>query len=66
MKTVDDVMICPKCDSDNCYSYDTDEVEFEGNGTGHYYIDCKCKDCGQNFRLYTKFTYDVTEAYTRG
>ena len=30
---------CPKCGSDDWYQYDTDEVEFSFDGTGHYYID---------------------------
>ena len=41
-KTIYD-SICPKCGSDNWYQYDTDEIEFSFDGTGHYYIDCHCK-----------------------
>ena len=60
-----DVMLCPDCNSDDCYEYDTDEIEFGVNGTGHHYIDCHCNECGRNFRLYTEFEYSVTKAYTR-
>lgn len=59
-KTVDDIMVCPACGSDNCYSYDTDEVEFSGDGTGHYFADCCCKDCDKHFRAYMYFKYQVT------
>lgn len=63
--TIDDVMICPKCNSSNTNSYSTDELEFDSDGTGHYYIDCRCADCGNYFRLYTHFKYDITSARTR-
>lgn len=63
-KTVDDVMVCPKCGSDNCDSYDTDEVEFNYDGTGHYNVDCACKECGNHFRLYMQFKYAVTSSHT--
>lgn len=66
MKTIDDVMICPKCGSDNCYLYNEDEVEFSYDGTGHYNIDCRCEECNNYFRLYTKFKYEVIDSYTRG
>lgn len=66
MKTIDDVMICPDCKSDNCYSYDTDEVEFSYDGTGHYYVNCQCRECKNTFRLYAKFKYEITDSYTRG
>lgn len=61
--TLDDVMICPKCKSDNVSSYSTDEIEFSYTGTGHYYIDCHCNKCNNRFRLYTEFAYAITKAY---
>ena len=63
-KTIGDVMICPYCKSDNCYHYDTDEIEFSEEGTGHYFIDCHCKDCDHTFRLRTFFKYTITDSYT--
>ena len=60
-----DVMRCPDCDSDDCYEYGTDEITFDINGHGHYYVDCHCRKCGKNFRLYTEFEYSVTKAYAR-
>lgn len=60
-----DVMVCPNCDSSNCYEYATDEIEFDIDGTGHYYVDCHCSECGRDFRLYTEFEYSITKAYTR-
>lgn len=64
-KDIYDVMICPDCDSDDCYTYDTDEIEFDVGGDGHYYVDCHCRNCENTFRLYIKFKYSVTDAYTR-
>lgn len=61
-KSIDDVMICPCCGSDKCYKYDDDEVVFNSNGTGHYYIDCHCMECGENFRIYIDFEYFVTRS----
>ena len=66
MKTIADVMRCPNCNSENCYEYSMDEVEFSADGTGHYFVDCHCADCQKNFRLCTYFKYSITEAYTRG
>lgn len=63
--SISDVMHCPNCNSDYCYEYSTDEICFDANGSGHYYIDCHCKNCGKNFRLYAEFKYSVTKAYTR-
>lgn len=63
-KSVDDVMICPKCGSNNCYSYNTDEIELDYDNTGHYFVDCCCKDCKNNFRLYTRFKYELTDVHT--
>ena len=63
--SIDDVMICPKC-GESAYSHSTDEIDFEQDGTGHYYVDCSCKNCGHDFRLYTKFNYTITESLTRG
>lgn len=42
---------CPKCGNDNWYLYDTNETEFSSNGTGHYYINCHCNNCGNEWRL---------------
>lgn len=64
-KSIDDVMICPYCGKDDCYEYSTDEFGFDSDGTGHYYADCHCKKCNDDFRLYTEFEYSVTKSYTR-
>lgn len=63
-KTIGDVMICPYCKSDNCYHYNTDEIEFSDEGIGHYFIDCHCRDCKKGFRLKTFFKYTIIESYT--
>lgn len=54
---------CPKCGSNNWYSYNTDEIEFSFDGTGHYYIDCECKDCYNDWRQYYKFKYVITKEW---
>lgn len=64
-KTLADVMICPHCKSENCYEHSTDEIEFNSNGIGHYFVDCHCVECQKDFRLCTYFNYSITEAYTR-
>lgn len=64
-KSIDDVMLCPFCNNDNCYEYSTDELAFETDCTGHYYVDCHCNECGKDFRLCTEFEYFVTKSYTR-
>lgn len=61
--TVADVMECRYCGSEDTYEYNTDEVEFGYNGTGHYYADCHCNDCGRDFRRYINFKYTV-ESYS--
>lgn len=53
---------CKYCGSENTYQYDTDECDFSYDGTGHYYVDCKCKDCGKRFRVYFEFEYKITDA----
>lgn len=53
---------CKKCGSENTYQFDTDETEFSYDGTGHYYVDYKCKDCGESFRVYFDFKYEITKA----
>lgn len=63
VRNIYDVMSCPECGNNNCYMYSTDEIEFESNGKGHYYVNCRCKDCSKNFRLHTQFEYNITEAY---
>ena len=64
-QSLQDVMICPHCNSEDCYEYSTDEIDFEYNGVGHYYVDCHCRKCHANFRLYTQFNYFVTNASTK-
>lgn len=64
--SIDDVMICPECGSDNCYPWDTDTIVFNGDNTGRYYEDCACRDCKAHFRLYTTFKYELTSARTHG
>lgn len=57
--TIGDIMYCPKCDSDDTYEYDTDEIEFSYDGTGHYFVDCTCNNCKHTFRRYIHFKYQI-------
>lgn len=63
-KSLYDVLQCPRCGSEECYTYNIDDIEFEHTGEGHYYVDCHCKECDNGFRLYMQFTYNVTSATT--
>lgn len=65
MKTIDDVMICPQCGSDETFEHDVDELEFSYNGTGHYIVICYCKQCQECFNLHMNFKYEVTDSWTR-
>lgn len=51
---------CEKCGAEACYIYNTDEIEFSYDGTGHYYADCHCRRCDHDFRKYYSFKYEVT------
>jgi len=61
-KNIQNIMICPDCDSSNCYKYDIDEIDFFENGTGRYYFTCSCRNCGNVFRVYMDFEYTITKA----
>ena len=63
-ESIDEVVLCPYCNSEDCYEYSTDELGFDPDGTGHYYVDCHCQKCGEDFRLYTEFKYFVTKSHT--
>ena len=59
-KTIEDVMICPLCKSENCYEYSRDEVEFAFDNS-HCIVDCHCSDCNNDFRLSFNFEYNITK-----
>lgn len=63
-KTIEDVMICPNCGSDDCYQWDTDEIDF-ATGNEHYYVYCKCNSCNKNFKLCMNFKYEITRYWAR-
>ena len=60
--TITDI-VCPKCNSIDTDIFNTDEVEFEPSGIGHYYVDVHCRHCGNNFRAYYDFKYEITRQY---
>ena len=64
IKTIDE-FICPKCDNDDCYPYDTDEIDFSSDGTGHYYVYCYCKNCDRNFKQCYEFKYEITKEWSK-
>ena len=43
----------------------TDEIEFEPDGTGHYFADLACYDCNKSFRMYYNFKYKITKSWHR-
>lgn len=51
---------CPNCGEHTAYVIATDEIEFNIDGTGHYFIDCACDHCDEAFRKYYYFKYEVT------
>jgi len=53
---------CKYCNSDDTYIWDTDEIEFDCDGTGHYYVDCHCNSCNKDFRALFDFKYQITAA----
>lgn len=58
-KTISDV-ICPKCKSENWYSFGSDEIDFDADGTGHYIFDIRCVDCQKYSRVICNFEYNLT------
>lgn len=62
---INDFIKCPHCGSDNTNLTNTDEIDFNYDGTGHFYFDCYCKDCQKYFRTYIEFDYIITKAWTR-
>ena len=58
-KTIADV-ICPKCKSGNWYSYSTDGIYFDADGTGHYIFDIRCMACQKDSRIICNFEYNLT------
>lgn len=64
--SMSDVMICPECVKEDidmaydCYIYDTDEIEFCDDGTGHYRAYCRCARCKKDFVMWASFNYTVT------
>ena len=60
-KTIADIMLCHACKGFNVEIYNTDEIDFGYNGTGHYFADCRCYDCQKDFRLKMHFKYEVTD-----
>ena len=63
-KTIDE-FICPKCGSNDCYSYETDEIDFSSDGTGDYYVYCHCRNCDRGFKQCYEFKYEITKEWSR-
>ena len=60
MENVIDGIVCPKCGSTHTTVCSTDEIDFALDGTGHYYVDVGCLECGRYFRKCYEFRYTVT------
>lgn len=50
---------CDYCGAKACYTYNDDEIEFEKNGRGHYFVDCHCRKCDTDFRKTFYFKYHL-------
>ena len=62
--TISDI-ICTKCGSSHTTIIGTDEIEFDPDGTGHYFADVACYDCNKSFRMYYNFEYKITKSWHR-
>ena len=62
--TITDI-VCTKCGSIQTTIVGTDEIEFEPDGTGHYFADVACYDCNKSFRMYYNFEYKITKSWHR-
>lgn len=62
--TISDI-ICTKCGSTHTTIIGTDEIEFEPDGTGHYFADVACYDCNKSFRMCYNFKYKITKSWHR-
>ena len=62
--TIDDI-ICTKCGSIDTTIIGTDEIEFNPDGTGHYFADVYCYDCKKSFRMCYNFEYKITKSWHR-
>ena len=56
---------CPNCNYEKCFPADEDEINFDSNGTGHFYADYWCPVCKKYFRHCFKFNYTITEEWNR-
>lgn len=64
-KNVISDIVCPNCGSTDTTIYGTDEIEFDSDGTGHYFADCTCYRCEKSFRTCYRFKYEITDSYMR-
>ena len=64
-KNVISDIVCPNCGSTDTTIYGTDEIEFDPDGTGHYFADCTCYRCEKSFRTCYRFKYEITDFYSR-
>lgn len=62
--TITDI-VCTKCGSYHTTIIGTDEIEFDADGTGHYFADVACYDCNKSFRMYYNFKYKITQSWHR-
>ena len=62
--TITDI-VCKSCGSIHTTIIGTDEIEFEPDGTGHYFADVACYDCNKLFRMYYNFEYKITKSWHR-
>lgn len=58
-------IVCPKCKSENWYEWNTNEIAFDLDGTGHYDFLIHCNNCGKDNRIHIDFEYNITKKYQR-
>lgn len=59
-KSLEDIIKCPQCGSEECYQFDVDEIEFASD-LSHSVLYYHCQDCDKSFRVFFKFRYEITD-----
>ena len=60
MRRNDMFIDCPECGESNYHEYDYGDFDL-GDKLGSCYIDYHCENCGKDFRVNVKFTYNIVE-----
>lgn len=59
--TLQDIIRCPECNSDDCAMYRFVGVNLDSFGTGEHSAEYRCRDCAHEFGVTVLFDYSITE-----